>query len=128
MGDLSGSDRDSSKGLGLLLHVYTVHSDVPISMVTLVGLFSFVTVHSPVHRWDLASFQQLGYDSSTCCPMDNCLPSEPPHTCSLLLQLPYTYKFSRDLNFKVFAVNWLLQNFHPKNFIGKIFVCINWRQ
>ena len=89
MGDLSGSDRDSSKGLGLLLHVYTVHSDVPIFIVTLVGLFSFATVHSlvhsPVHCGDLASFQQLGYDSSTCCLIDNCLPSEPPHACSLLL-------------------------------------------
>ena len=77
---LGGSDGGSSKGLNLL--VCTIRSDVPIFMVTLVGPFSSVTVHGPVHRG--SSFPQLGFDSSTCCPVHNCLPSEPPYALCCL--------------------------------------------
>ena len=33
-------------------------------------------------------------------------------------KLPYTYKFSKNVTFEVFTVNWTSMKFHPPNFIG----------
>ena len=91
---LGGSDGGFSKGLNLL--VCTIRSDVSIFMVTLVGPFSSVTVHGPVHRG--SSFPQLGFDSSTFCPVHHCLPSEPPYARCCLSMLALTSSLS-SINF-----------------------------
>ena len=59
---LRGSDGRFNRGLNLLM--CTVCCDIPIFIVILVGPFSSVAVHGPVHQG--SSFPQLEFDSSTC--------------------------------------------------------------
>ena len=55
-----------------------------------------------------------------------CSNSIPPYTV-YSSAISYTYKFSRNVIFKVLQSTDHLQNFHPWNFIGKTLTCISRR-